>query len=1042
MFDLGFSGATPPGTYSLLNTTAALATLPILTSGGENVVYGVSFDEITGVYTLIASISARPVFTLTLDSQTGAYQFDLLAQLDHAPGLNENNLLLSFGAIVQAVDASGTPLIAPATDFQITVNDDTPITAPAPLEGFMVDEDGGTASTPANLPGLDGSNPGGVGDAGLSTPPVIGLVVEGSVAGMFRLGADQITQMPTGTYDLIDEASALKTLSDQLLKSGGSLLSYSVSGNTLTAFVPSSGAELQQRTVFIFEITDSTSGAFKFTLLDQLDHAAGQNENDLTLNLGGIVRAMDFDQDPVIGTAALLQFTVNDDTPIWLNGGPSNTIVGSFDDSVVGAMPFSIGADADGFASFIPFLLDASNLDSTNALPDSHLTATATLDDSGWYWAPTNLTSAGKAVWYAVNSSAPSVLYATTDRVSPPSGSSDTLAFTVQASLADQTYRVDVQNGVDTGFGQASYLAFSKNPGNGQQAASQYYLAEDGTLNQVEPFETIATFYSSLSDAEVKVTGGPGGSPFIGMSGDGNGAAWVSSGALVVDPGDQGGDEFLYVTLAKDFSAVVDFKGNAGMSQAIDWKIYLADGTSLKGSSLASPLGKNGPDAQKYQFDITKAQLDNLSSSDDPLYYSISRVELSPAGRDFRLGGVSFADQPTALSAVFEITINDQDLDAITEDFRVTFAPEELRAPVALDLDGDGKVSYLASAEGTRFDFNDDGQPELTPWVAANDGLLAYDHNQDGVIDEGREIVFTSWGTDSDVQTDLQALGRYFDSNQDGVLDSTDSNWQQFGVWQDADSDGVQDAGEFRSLDDLGIASIDLQGDGVSSTAAEGDVLIHGTTEVTYADGSTTIAQDVTFAALLDQALADPTQLALLPVDTALPEAPAVDPADLTALVEAYVAAEPASEPQPGDAVAMDDASTTPDEPIALSDGSVQEPEPLFLDDATAHPGLDDGNDVPPPQTSVRWPTPVTEGQGDGERQSRSHRIPGGELPRCSPGRGGRSRSGLTTPEARRTLLRTRSGGEPLPGRSPALRRAPRGTPAGSAQFHRPAPGG
>jgi len=253
-------------------------------------------------------------------------------------------------------------------------------------------------------------------------------------------------------------------------------------------------------------------------------------------------------------------------------------------------------------------------------------------------------------------------------------------------------------------------------------------------------------------------------------------------------------------------------------------------------------------------------------------------------------------------------------------------------------------VTYLSTADGVRFDLNDDGQTEVTPWVAPHDGLLAYDHNQDGVINEGREIVFTSWGTDETVETDLQALGRYFDSNQDGALDNTDATWQQFGVWQDADSDGQSDPGEFRTLDELGIASIDLQGDGVSSTAADGDVLIHGTTEVTYADGSTTIAQDITFSALLDQALADPALLSDVPPEPLAGAAAPADTADLTALVDAFVASEPITEVPPVQDLPSDDTTLSIDDPSQQTDGSESLSDPLLADAVS-----DDGTDLPAP---------------------------------------------------------------------------------------------
>ena len=44
------------------------------------------------------------------------------------------------------------------------------------------------------------------------------------------------------------------------------------------------------------------------------------HENDLTINLGAIVQATDFDGDTVTGNATGLVITVDDDTPIATAG--------------------------------------------------------------------------------------------------------------------------------------------------------------------------------------------------------------------------------------------------------------------------------------------------------------------------------------------------------------------------------------------------------------------------------------------------------------------------------------------------------------------------------------------------------------------------------------------------------------------------------------------------------------------------------------------------------------------------------------------------
>jgi hypothetical protein len=157
--------------------------------------------------------------------------------------------------------------------------------------------------------------------------------------------------------------------------------------------------------------------------------------------------------------------------------------------------------------------------------------------------------------------------------------------------------------------------------------------------------------------------------------------------------------------------------------------------------------------------------------------------------------------------------------------------------PVALDLNGDGHVDFLSLAAGVTVDY---GSGEAaTAWVGPRDGILVNDANHDGRV-SGNEIVFATTGSD------LQGLARY-DTNHDGQLSSADANFGNFAVWQDANSNGVADAGELQSLGARGIASISLSSDGVSYTAANGDVTVVGTGSYTNADGSTGVLADAIF---------------------------------------------------------------------------------------------------------------------------------------------------------------------------------------------------
>ncbi|MBV7266499.1 DUF5801 repeats-in-toxin domain-containing protein [Erythrobacter ani] len=163
--------------------------------------------------------------------------------------------------------------------------------------------------------------------------------------------------------------------------------------------------------------------------------------------------------------------------------------------------------------------------------------------------------------------------------------------------------------------------------------------------------------------------------------------------------------------------------------------------------------------------------------------------------------------------------------------------------PVVLDLDGDG-AEFLGLDAGVTYDFDGDGVAEATSWVGADDAILAFDADGDGQVTDASEFVFGGNGV-----TDLEAVAERFDTNQDGVLDASDAAFAEFGIWQDADSDGVADEGEFTSLLDAGITSIGLISDGKEGNAFDGDVFINGKSVFTRASGQEGEVADATFVA-------------------------------------------------------------------------------------------------------------------------------------------------------------------------------------------------
>ena len=108
-------------------------------------------------------------------------------------------------------------------------------------------------------------------------------------------------------------------------------------------------------------------------------------------------------------------------------------------------------------------------------------------------------------------------------------------------------------------------------------------------------------------------------------------------------------------------------------------------------------------------------------------------------------------------------------------------------------------------------------------FAAAQDALLVLDLNADGSrgagdggIDHAKKVVVVRRRDAG--RADMEAVAKArdangnlaFDTNGDGKLTAADTSWAEFRVWQDADQDGVTDAGELKTLNEMGFTEIGL----------------------------------------------------------------------------------------------------------------------------------------------------------------------------------------------------------------------------------------
>ncbi|PPK76541.1 hypothetical protein B0F87_103148 [Methylobacter tundripaludum] len=137
--------------------------------------------------------------------------------------------------------------------------------------------------------------------------------------------------------------------------------------------------------------------------------------------------------------------------------------------------------------------------------------------------------------------------------------------------------------------------------------------------------------------------------------------------------------------------------------------------------------------------------------------------------------------------------------------------------PLTLDLDGDGiETVPPSSTNPILFDHDGDGVKSGTGWIKPDDGFLVLDRNGNGSIDDGTELfgdstpLLDAAGNVTGKAADgFDALAQQ-DSNGDGVVNSSDANFADLRVWQDLNQDGISQANELKTLDELGIAGINV----------------------------------------------------------------------------------------------------------------------------------------------------------------------------------------------------------------------------------------
>ena len=180
----------------------------------------------------------------------------------------------------------------------------------------------------------------------------------------------------------------------------------------------------------------------------------------------------------------------------------------------------------------------------------------------------------------------------------------------------------------------------------------------------------------------------------------------------------------------------------------------------------------------------------------------------------------------------------------VTGEIDITIKDVEANiSPLALDLNGDGKIGVTGSstvknhdftegAQTVEFDLDADGEAETIEWFNGDgDGILVNTDFINGSSIDGRALYGDQGGAYTPMAT--RSSAQLEDDNNDGVINGAELS--NLALWVD-DGDAVLEAGELRTLASEGIKAISAEMETTSDgrMVSEAGVDLETTGEVTY----------------------------------------------------------------------------------------------------------------------------------------------------------------------------------------------------------------
>ena len=191
------------------------------------------------------------------------------------------------------------------------------------------------------------------------------------------------------------------------------------------------------------------------------------------------------------------------------------------------------------------------------------------------------------------------------------------------------------------------------------------------------------------------------------------------------------------------------------------------------------------------------------------------------------------------LKPLLDATKDKAEIDQIDERIDILNKKPRAVTPIAIPLQADLAASEIEDRTASvPFDVDGTGLPQAWTWIKPNAAWLVYDQRGTGKPESALQLFgnVTFWCFWDNGYEAMRSL----DNNHDGKL--ADGELQHLALWQDANCNGIADAGEVKPLAEHGIVALSCE---YQRDTAHADRIPFSPAGVTYKNGETRASYDL-----------------------------------------------------------------------------------------------------------------------------------------------------------------------------------------------------